>query len=256
MADVLVLCYHAVSPTWPAPLSVTPDALDRQLARLVDRGYRGATFTEAVLAPPARRTLAVTFDDAFRSVLDAAKPILDRHGLPGTLFVPTDWPGRDEPMRWPGIERWLGTEHEHELRALSWEEIGALAAAGWEIGSHTCSHPHLPRLDDATLAHELDRSRATIERRLGRACTALAYPYGSVDARVERAAATAGYAAAAALPRLLYPPRPLCWPRTGVYHDDTPGRFRLKASPALRRARRSGIGERVELARLARRGGP
>src|SRR5690242_17980600 len=52
MPDVLVLCYHAVSPVWPAALSVTPAALERQLGRLLDRGYRATTFAHALSAPP------------------------------------------------------------------------------------------------------------------------------------------------------------------------------------------------------------
>ena len=72
---MLVLTYHAVSEKWPAALSVIPDRLEWQLRTLLDRGYRGATFSEAVSAPPAPRTLAVTFDDAYRSVLRLAFPI-------------------------------------------------------------------------------------------------------------------------------------------------------------------------------------
>ncbi|MDX6726905.1 MAG: hypothetical protein QOK49_1710, partial [Baekduia sp.] len=157
--DLLVLCYHAVSPTWPAALSVTPEALDRQLGLLVRRGYRGATFTEAMTAPLRERTVVVTFDDNYRSVLERAKPILDRHGLVGTLYVPTDWVGETRPMAWPGIDRWLGTPHEPELHGLGWEELDRLASAGWEIGSHTCSHPRLSELDDAQLARELQASK-------------------------------------------------------------------------------------------------
>ena len=29
MSDLLVLCYHAVSPRWQADLSITPEALER-----------------------------------------------------------------------------------------------------------------------------------------------------------------------------------------------------------------------------------
>ena len=32
MSDTIVLCYHAVSERWPAPLSVTPQAFASQLA--------------------------------------------------------------------------------------------------------------------------------------------------------------------------------------------------------------------------------
>lgn len=254
MPDVLVLCYHAVSERWPAALSVTPAALDRQLGRLVARGYRGARFTDAVLADDAVPRVAVTFDDAYRSVLTRAKPILDRHGLPGTLFVPTDWPAAGGPMRWPGIDRWRTTEHRHELDPLSWPEIAELAGAGWEIGSHTCSHPRLTTLGDAALARELQVSKAAIEARLGAECPALAYPYGDVDDRVEAATAAAGYRAAGSIPRVLHPPRPLRWPRTPVFHDDGGRRFELKVSPALRRARRSAPGVRLDRLRTARAG--
>src|SRR5205085_9051635 len=86
LSDVLVLCYHAVSPTWGASLSVTPDEFESQLRTLLRRGWRGATFRDAVLRPPWPRTLAVTFDDAFLSVLELAHPILARLGLPATVF--------------------------------------------------------------------------------------------------------------------------------------------------------------------------
>ena len=87
MTDGIVLCYHALSPTWEADLSTTPERFERQLELLVRRGYRGVTFEQAVRAPH-ERTVAVTFDDAYRSVLELARPILDRLGLPATVF---DW---------------------------------------------------------------------------------------------------------------------------------------------------------------------
>ena len=48
MGELIVLCYHAVSPDWDADLSVTPETLDRQIGYLVHRGWRATTFTDAV----------------------------------------------------------------------------------------------------------------------------------------------------------------------------------------------------------------
>lgn len=232
---MLVLCYHAVSPTWPAALSVTPERLERQLGALVKRGYRGATFSQAVERPAGRMVVA-TFDDAYRSVLTLAAPVLERLGVPGTVFAPTDWAGRAEPMRWPGIDEWVGGEHEHELLPMSWDELGGLAARGWEVGSHTRSHPRLTELDDEGLRDELAGSREECAARLG-SCATIAYPYGDQDARVREAACSAGYRAAAALGRSLREGDPFAWPRVGVYHADDDRRFAVKSSRLVRRLR-------------------
>jgi peptidoglycan/xylan/chitin deacetylase (PgdA/CDA1 family) len=249
VTDVIVLCYHALSPTWDAALSTTPQLFERQLSTLVRRGYRGATFTEAVMAPPAERVLCVTFDDAYRSVDRLARPILDRLQLPATVFAPTDQIGAEGPLRWSGIDRWIGGPHESELTPMSWQELRALVDHGWEIGSHTGSHPHLTQIDDASLESELTRSKAACERELNAPCTSLAYPYGDVDDRVVAAAARSGYTAAAALPGRLHAEETLRWPRIGVYRADDERRFRMKVSRPLRAVRRTGAWEALQALR-------
>ncbi len=184
-----------------------------------------------------RKAVAVTFDDAYRSVGTLAKPILDGLGWPATVFVPSDWPSRGAPMTWPGIDEWLGGPHEDELLPHDWDELRALRDAGWEIGSHTCSHPKLTTIDDAALARELRDSREACARELG-ACDSIAYPYGDVDARVVAATGAAGYRTGAALPARPHASQPLEWPRVGVYQADDLRRFRVKTSPAVRGARR------------------
>jgi peptidoglycan/xylan/chitin deacetylase (PgdA/CDA1 family) len=250
MHDLLILCYHAVDPAWPAELSVTTEAFEQQVAELARAGYRGMAFSEAVRGGHSGRVVAITFDDGYRSVAELAKPVLDRYGYPATLFVPTDWTGSERPMRWPGIDRWLGTEHEAALHPLGWSELGELAAAGWEIGSHTCSHPHLSQLDDTALRNELTVSKESIEAELGRACTSLAYPYGDFDERVLAATRSAGYECACTIPRVLAPALPLRWPRVSIYHDDDLARFHAKVSPRVRRLRSSPPGRALDRARV------
>jgi peptidoglycan/xylan/chitin deacetylase (PgdA/CDA1 family) len=235
--DSIVLCYHAVSPTWPCSLAVTPERLERQLSSLIRRGWVGATFTQTVLDPPAKRTLSVTFDDAFASVLEHALPILDVLGLPGTVFAPTAFMSHRQPLTWPGIERWAETPHARELTSMDWDDLGTLADSGWEIGSHTHTHPHLTQLDDDRLSDELSRSHSDCSERLGRDCTSIAYPYGDVDERVARLAREVGYSAGAALGRSLRRSHADREPRIGIYNVDTPWRFRLKVAAPSRRMR-------------------
>jgi peptidoglycan/xylan/chitin deacetylase (PgdA/CDA1 family) len=236
MGNAVILCYHALSERWSSELSITPERFERQLTLLKRRGYRGVTFRDAVQAQNGK-VMSVTFDDAYRSVLELAEPILTALDCPATVFVPTNFPAVRVPMSWAGIDEWIGGPDEPELMPLTWDELRGLAERGWEVASHTRSHPRLTQLDDTSLAAELSESREICEAELGGPCESLAYPYGDVDERVIDATARAGYRQAAGLPARWHSEDPLNWPRVGVYHRDPEWRFRLKVSPTVRRLR-------------------
>jgi len=253
--DVLVLCYHALSDTLRLDTTVAIDRFERNVAALRRRGYTGLTLSEAVIRPRTGRVVAFTFDDAYRSALDVAFPILRGAGFAATIFVPTALPGSGRPADWPGVEVSTDAERQ-ELLCLGWDELGGLADAGWEVGSHTHTHPRLPGLDDAALADELGRSRAECEDRLGRPCTTLSYPYTDVDARVVAATSEAGYAIAVTVPRFAEWPLPLRWPRVGLLASDSDRSFALRTSVMARRAQATALGGRVGDAVLHPKHGP
>ncbi len=243
MNDIVVLCYHGISPTWPAATSVTPEDFDSQLTAFAERGYRGATLRDALTTPPDGPVVVVTFDDAHSSVLSFAAPTMARLGIPGTIFVPTDYPGTGVPMAWDGYDEWMDTEHRHELDCMSWDDLRGLAATGWEIGSHTKSHPRLSQLDDAAILAELTESRAECEAQMGSSCWSFAYPYSDFDDRAVQAAAQAGYRFAVTVPRAPAAALPLQWPRVGVYNGERAKRVltrtaarRLRPGPIARTA--------------------
>jgi peptidoglycan/xylan/chitin deacetylase (PgdA/CDA1 family) len=260
MSAPLILCYHAVASAWPGSSAVSEAALTRQLALLRRRGYEG--FTLSALERRRRdgtlpgRSVAITFDDGYASVV-RARELLANAGYPATVFVVTQFVDSGLPLRWAGIDHWLATRHASELRPLSWEELKSLRDDGWEIGSHTVTHPDLRSLDDDALMWELSASRVAIAARLGD-CRVLAYPYGTADARVASAAATVGYYAACTLSISHRLDEWLCRPRTGIYDHDRGLRLRVKLSPAVRSLRRSAAGPRLETAvrRLVRPSAP
>lgn len=231
---MLVLCYHGVSDAWPNPLAVAPGRLRRQLARLLGNGWRPATFADAVTAPPHARTLAVTFDDAFRSVIRLGLPVLRELGVPATVFAPTGFLGGDRPFTWPETDRWVGTEHESEVEGMSWDDLAELRDAGWEVGSHSVSHAHLTALDDGALARELRDSKREIDARVA-SCRSLAYPYSDVDDRVAAAARAAGYEAGAVVLPLRQRRDPLRFPRVPVLSTETELGHRLHLTRPVRR---------------------
>ncbi|HWA54646.1 MAG TPA: polysaccharide deacetylase family protein [Solirubrobacterales bacterium] len=258
MNDLLILCYHAVSEDWPTDFAVSPRRLGAQLRELTSRGYRAATLSAALERPPAAKTLVVTFDDAYASVLERALPVMKGLGVPGTMYVPTGYVSGEDALEWDSMQHWLDTPHRDELRCMSWDGVRELAAAGWEIGSHSVSHPDLRSLGDAELGEELSGSKRRCEEELQRPCRSLAYPFSAHDGRVMEAARAAGYESAVILDNeLAIPAGSLVRPgtrverlgllREGVYRHDTTLRLRLKTSPLLRRSRAS------KLARIARR---
>jgi peptidoglycan/xylan/chitin deacetylase (PgdA/CDA1 family) len=235
MKDVLSLCYHAVSPSWDWRYAVRPEQLEAHVRELLRRGYRPATFTEAVTAPAARRTLAVTFDDGHRSVLELGLPVLSKLGVPATVFVVTGHVDSGRPLTFGRLGEYAGTRDEHELASLTWHDLGRLADEGWEIGSHTQTHSRLTDLDNAALGRELSESREACAARLGLPCSSIAYPFGAADARVAVAAGAAGYRAGAAVEAGFRPREALRHPRVPILLGDDSERFARKTSPVRRR---------------------
>jgi peptidoglycan/xylan/chitin deacetylase (PgdA/CDA1 family) len=232
-----------VSSAWPSALAVGDDVLERHVRFLRKRGYVALTFSDAERrrreGTLTKRSVIITFDDAFASTL-AAKPILDSADFPATVFVPTGFVDNDDPLSYAeGGE--VDGSYADELRALTWTQLAELRDAGWEIGSHTVTHPRLTELDDAALLRELAESRRVIGRRLGQ-CETVAYPYGLADARVSAAARRAGYLAGCTLTVSHRIDERFRRPRVGLYPLDKGLRFRAKVSPAVRMLRRTALG--------------
>ncbi len=188
----LVLTYHAIA-AGPAPLHVDPTLLARQLDCIVDSGATVLNISDLASAlragtlPP--RAVALTFDDAFASVADAAAPLLAERGLQATVFCVsghlggfTNWPS--QPLSAP------------RLPLADAATLSELAAAGWEIGSHGVSHEPLARLSADARRKELIESRDVLEQAIGVAVRSFAFPYGAVPAGSQDSLREAGYDAA------------------------------------------------------------
>lgn len=88
---------------------------------------------------------------------------------------------------------------EKRWRLLNAAELKRLAAAGMSIGAHTLSHPVLSLCSDEEARREIQESKIILERALGRAAWAFAYPFGNPSTMGERElrlAREAGFACA------------------------------------------------------------
>ena len=128
--------------------------------------------------PLPDRTIALTADDAYRSIYTEAWPRLKKAGLPFTLFVAT------EPI------------DAKVAGMMTWDQIRELAANGVTIGGHGVSHSHMPLQDEATQRQEIARSNDRFQAELGRVPTLFAYPFGEADRRSIDLAEASGAVAA------------------------------------------------------------
>ncbi len=119
-----VLMYHGVT---PAPLSVfnwchIPANLFRAQMLYLKAHYRVLPLSEIVTLIEQRRTFppntaCITFDDAFRSVLEFAFPVLQELELPFTVFVVTQLLDTGAPP-WP--ERLFSAVVRTSLPSVEW----------------------------------------------------------------------------------------------------------------------------------------
>jgi VCBS repeat-containing protein len=133
--------------------------------------YR-TNYLNIVAAP----TVTITFDDGYASVYDHALPVLNGYGFDATLFALS------------------GMSVIIDRPLLTVAQLQSLKANGWEIGSHSATHPFLNTLTQEQITAEVVGSRNwLISNGLGPVYT-FAYPYGVAGNSGELVAANYKYA--------------------------------------------------------------
>jgi peptidoglycan/xylan/chitin deacetylase (PgdA/CDA1 family) len=222
---VPVLMYHAIAkppPGTPYPdLFVSPDDFARQIAWLAAHGYRAVTLRRVYdnwhqgTWLPAH-PIVVSFDDGYRSQYTAALPIL-------------------RARHWPGVLN-LTVDHEDDFWGLPPRLVRALIDAGWELDSHTLTHPDLTGLDDADLHHEVAGSRTALRHQFGVPVDFFCYPSGRFDERAVAVVKAAGYLGATSTRYGLARPGDLYWlARVRVNGSDGLAGFVSKLRALVRR---------------------
>jgi peptidoglycan/xylan/chitin deacetylase (PgdA/CDA1 family) len=136
----IILLYHRIRPGSscdPYALGVTPEhfAEHLQLLRKHGRPMGLQQLVEALrYGNLPRRAVVVTFDDGYADNLNLARPLLERHDVPATVFVTAGYLGQGCEFWWDELDRLLlqpGT-----LPELLRLEINGIRHQ-WELGSVT-----------------------------------------------------------------------------------------------------------------------
>lgn len=188
----LLLAYHCVDRVArrhdPNHLVVSPERFGSQVRRLQRRGYDFVTVSEfagrlRASGPPAG-VCALTFDDGSADNARDLPQLLERLGVPATLFVCPGLLGVPHP--------WLAPEAG--VRLMTEPELKKVATNAFiEIGSHTRTHTDLGSAGVAEALEEMTSSKRDLEGLLGREVSSFAYPFCRYSRACPEAAERAGY---------------------------------------------------------------
>ena len=221
---VAILVYHSVAPHVPGETAgkraytVSPQAFEEQMRYLRDHHLDVVPLSALVAeleGGPAvpERAVVITFDDGWITQYRHAVPILRRFGYTATFFVFPNPVGRDS-------------------RFMTWPQLLELQSQGMTIGSHSRTHPRMPRLPTPrALADEVRGSRQALEAHLKAPVEFFSYPFGEHPQDVEDAFRAAGYRAARGfLGGPVNGPRNL-WALRSVMMTDSLADFRRHVEP-------------------------
>jgi peptidoglycan/xylan/chitin deacetylase (PgdA/CDA1 family) len=247
MGKVSILMYHQVG-RFPPMREHRANYCDhrrfrRQMAWLRRAGYpvwsmdRVASWLRGELDLQGH-AVALTFDDGYQNFVEYALPVLRACGFPATVYVISDWLGRQT--------EWFAKDPGRPLADLmDARQILALRDQGITIGSHGCNHLKLAEQDVPTQRRELQASKQFLEDLLGEPVRHLCYPFGSFNDDTVALAAEAGYDTAVSCIRgaALSEDHPLVLPRKAISFGDSLAGFWWKlavkqaAKPVLSRWR-------------------
>ncbi len=111
--------------------------------------------------------LSLTFDDGLNSHYEIVYPLLKEKNFGATFFIVVDL--EKDP---------LGRE------LMSSSQIQDLANSGFEIGSHTVTHPFLTQLTEKEIEEEFKKSKQILEDNYGVIVSSVAFPYGNYNDKV------------------------------------------------------------------------
>lgn len=179
----VVVMYHRFGESRYPATNVSMEQLDAHIAHLKKGKFTVWPLKRIIAAIKAGRslpdkTVAITIDDAYASVMKRGLPRLKAAGYTATIFVST------EPV-------------DAKLRGyMKWDDVRKALDDGFDIGAHSVTHAHLADMSLADATREIQVSNERFKAELGFVPELFAYPYGEATLAVRDAVKAAGHTAA------------------------------------------------------------
>ncbi|MFP4667302.1 MAG: polysaccharide deacetylase family protein [Desulfosalsimonas sp.] len=185
---VIGLVYHHFGEEDRYPsTSVSMEQFKAHLEYLNENDYKVLTLGRALELlysdePVPEKTAVLTMDDAYKSVMENAVPLLEEYGYKATVFVPTSHVG--------------GSNY------LSWKQLAELSEKGFELANHSHSHEYFLNYPEEEIGQrfekDLEKSHLMFKENLGITPDLYAYPFGEYHPDMIDVLKKHGYSAAAA----------------------------------------------------------
>jgi peptidoglycan/xylan/chitin deacetylase (PgdA/CDA1 family) len=213
------LLYHRVAELTSDPylLAVSPRVFESQMKVLADH-WPVLSVSQGWQRVQQRHSgawVALSFDDAYRDVLEQAWPRL-QPGQSATVFACTHQPEQEfwwDRLPDPALQPALRHSRDPQLEApntgaaprLNANQLAWLGRqSGCEIGNHTHQHLSLTGLLPEQQSHQMEIARQLLQQWTGQSVNGLAYPFGDHDEGVRQQAATCSQWACGVRPGLVW----------------------------------------------------
>lgn len=168
----IILCYHSISDSsWR--FATPPKIFENHLQKLKEK-YDIVPLKTLLESDfhTQKSQVAITLDDGYQDNLRIAVPIFKKFDIVPTLFMIANS---------TKVNR---REVANTLPLLSDNELRALVRNGWEIGCHTSTHAYLNTTDSTILKEEINDSKKTLEKKIGKTIDVFSYPRGYYNSQV------------------------------------------------------------------------
>jgi len=186
----VILMYHSIGDN-DVLFTVTTSDLEKQLrflknkkfniiklAKLVDKIRKKEKFLP--------KTVALTFDDAYRDNYTNAFSLLKKYDIPATMFIPTAYVGKK-----------MFNSEDKSISVMTWQEAQKMEDSGLvDFASHSHTHPKMNEVSFGEFIKEVEISEKMLEQNLKRPVKIFSFPKGKFKPEHNEYLKKRGYLAA------------------------------------------------------------
>ena len=174
-----VLMYHKISLNTNDNLTISEDVLEKQLLYLKKRNYHPITVQQLIehqyqKAKLPKKPILLTFDDGYENNYTYLYPLLKKHALKATIFLPVGFIGKSN--EWD----------EGKESIMSPDILKLMDSSLIEYGLHSFIHKCYREITNEELTEDINKCKSALDEKSIPFVPAVTYPYGAYPREQKR----------------------------------------------------------------------